>query len=577
MSMPAGPDVPGADPSGPAPRAPEAADAARPGSVPPDPQARRSGAPRAAGDGSGVPHPDPAPFTPGDPFPIVATMEALERWHRDPGAERREAVARALEGVLVTAGARGAVLEVCAPPLPTLEVGAGTLAHLPGAAAREGLDRFLLGSHEGHEVLGRLFLDAPAGTVAPVVRSIELAVDAAWSRAAVHGRAERLAALESATRAVAAELDIDRVLQLIVDRVRVLVGARYAALGIADGRGRIERFITSGVSPEMRAAIGHVPRGHGLLGLIIRDGRTVRAADIAEDPRRYGFPPNHPLMTSFLGAPVLVKGRSLGNLYLTDKPGGEPFSEDDERLVEMFAVHAGIAIDNARLHDQVQRLAVVEERERIGKDLHDGIIQSIYAVGLSLEDVPELVEDEAGRVDAVARVDRAIDALNLVIADIRSYILRLRPSLAGEEDPVEALARLGEELGMHAVIELDMDLDDGADAMRALPPDRRSDLLFIAREALSNVARHSGASRTSLLLARDGEELVLCVEDNGRGFDPALVPGPDALGRHQGLGNMRDRAVGMGGTFAVERPEGPGARIIVRVPAPSLAGTGTAR
>ena len=411
----------------------------------------------------------------------------------------------------------------------------------------------------------------PPGTLS---RASTFVVEAAWSRAEVHGRAERLTALEAATRAIAGELDIDRVLGLVVDRVRDLVGARFAALGIADGRGRIERFITSGISPEARAAIGPAPRGHGLLGIIIRDGRTVRAEDIARHPAAYGFPPNHPVMTSFLGAAIGVKGRSVGNLYLTDKADGEPFTVEDEHLVEMFAVHAGIAIENARLHDQVQRLAVVEERERIGKDLHDGIIQSIYAVGLALEDVPELVEDEDGRADAVARVDRAIDALNLVIADIRSYILRLRPAMGGPEDPVEALARLAEELGMLAVIDLEVDLESGADLLRSMPPDRRSDLLFIVREALSNVARHSGASRAGLGLAHVGDELVLRVEDNGRGFDPARVPGPDAFGRHQGLSNMRDRAVGLGGTFAIERPEGSGTRIIVRVPATSSAGTG---
>ncbi len=232
----------------------------------------------------------------------------------------------------------------------------------------------------------------------------------------------------------------------------------------------------------------------------------------------------------------------------------------------MFAVHAGIAIENARLHDQVQRLAIVEERERIGKDLHDGIIQSIYAVGLSLEVVPELVEDEGGREEAVARVDRAIDALNLVIADIRSYILRLRPTMGGEEDPVEALARLVEELGMHAVIDLEVDLDSGAALLRSLPPDRQSDILFIAREALSNVARHSGATRTGLALLDDDGQLVLTIEDNGRGFDPAALPGPDADGRHQGVSNMRDRAVALGGTFGLGRPDGDGTRIIVIVP-----------
>ena len=358
----------------------------------------------------------------------MAVLEALERWRREPAEAHRSELRDALQGILEVAGARGAVLEISAPPLPTVEVGAGTLADLPVEADRGQLAEFPLGSHDGHAVLGRLFLDAPAGSVEAVVRVIELAVDAAWSRAEAHGRAARLAALEAATRAVAAELDIDRVLGLIVDRVRELVGAKFAALGLVDGRGRIERFITSGIDPERRAEIGGVPRGHGLLGLVIRDGRTIRAADIAAHPAHYGFPSHHPEMTSFLGAPIIVKGRSVGNLYLSDKPDGEPFSEDDERLVEMFAVHAGIAIDNARLHEQVQRLAIVDERERIGKDLHDGIIQAIYAVGLSLEDVPELVEDDEGRLDAVARVDRAIDALNLVIADIRSYILRLRPA-----------------------------------------------------------------------------------------------------------------------------------------------------
>jgi len=511
---------------------------------------------------------DAPPEAPPHPFPIAELIEALARWQH-AGDEAREAmeaeIRDALGRVLTAAGATGGVLEICAPPLPTLEIGAGALDPLPGREDRALLPAYPLGGAADGEPLGRLLLaeHGPAG--APVARALGVAVDSAWSLAQVRDRAERLAALESATRAIAAELDVDWVLQLIVDRVRDLIGARYAALGIADGRGRIERFITSGITPEERAAIGHVPRGHGLLGLIISEGRTVRTQEIGAHPARSGFPDNHPAMTTFLGVPVMLKGRSVGNLYLTDKVDGGTFTEEDEHLVEMFAVHAAIAIENARLHDQVQRLAIVEERERIGKDLHDGIIQSIYAVGLSLEDVPDLIEDD--RTDAVARVDRAIDALNLVIADIRSYILRLRPTDGEDEDPVEALARLGEEFRMHAVVELDVDLAAGADLLRSLEPDRRSDLLFVAREALSNVARHSGATQAELVLAGVGGMLALVVEDNGRGFDPAAVGGPDALGRHQGLRNMHDRAVAMGGTFTVERPGSSGARIIVRVPA----------
>ena len=125
---------------------------------------------------------------------------------------------------------------------------------------------------------------------------------------------------------------------------------------------------------------------------------------------------------------------------------------------------------------------------------------------------------------------------------------------------------------MNAVIDIEADLDSGTDLLRGMPPDRTSDLLFIAREALSNVARHSGATRLALVLEESGADLVMRIEDNGRGFDAALHTGPDALGRHQGLSNMRDRAVGMGGSFAIERPDGTGTRIIVRVPAlPSVA------
>jgi GAF domain-containing protein len=269
-----------------------------------------------------------------------------------------------------------------------------------------------------------------AGTVAPVHSDHWLVGSDTMSLtkhpASGNPLAERLEALDEASRAVAAELDVDRVLTVIVERVAELVGARYAALGIADGLGRIERFITTGITPEERAAIGPVPVGHGLLGLLIMEGRTIRAEDIAKHPASVGFPANHPPMTSFLGVPVRVKGDVVGNLYLTDKAEGQPFTDDDERLVEMFAVHAGIAIENARLHDLVQRLAIVEERERIGKDLHDGIIQAIYAVGLSLEVVTEILDDPESRREALNRVDHAIDSLNLVIADIRSYILRLR-------------------------------------------------------------------------------------------------------------------------------------------------------
>lgn len=155
---------------------------------------------------------------------------------------------------------------------------------------------------------------------------------------------DALHALDRATRAIAGELDLDRVLQLIVDSVRELVEARYAALGTFDTRGRIERFITSGMSDEMRHRIGPLPQGHGLLGTIIREGVTLRIPDISGHPDSYGFPPEHPPMGSLLGVPIRVGGKTVGNFYLTEKEGAAEFSDADQDLVEMFAGHAGIAI-----------------------------------------------------------------------------------------------------------------------------------------------------------------------------------------------------------------------------------------
>jgi two-component system, NarL family, sensor histidine kinase DevS len=366
-------------------------------------------------------------------------------------------------------------------------------------------------------------------------------------------------ALDTATRAVAGLLSVDAVLQVIVDEVRPLVGAQYAALGIVDELGLIERFITSGLSDEERERIGSLPRGHGLLGLIIQENRAVRVPDLNVDPRRYGFPPNHPPMTTFLGVPVAVKGRSVGNLYLTNKDGGAPFTEGDEDLVGTFARHAGIAIENARLHEQVRTLAVRDERVRIGQDLHDGIIQNLYAVSLSLEDVPELMDED--RDEVLRRVERAIVSLHGAIGDIRNFIFDLRPDLLGGLPLSAGLLALADEFQHNTMIDIEV-RDDGSGWEPA--GEVTAHILGIVNEALSNAARHAGASRVWVDASRGpGESLVVTVRDNGHGFD---VSTGAALG-HQGLANMRSRATGIGAMLEVASDPGSGTAISVVVPA----------
>ena len=167
-------------------------------------------------------------------------------------------------------------------------------------------------------------------------------------------------ALSDALATVAAERSLSRVLQRIADLAREVLGARYAALGLADEHGRIYEFITSGLTPQERAAIGPLPRGHGLLGVLIREGRPVRTTSIGRDPRSSGFPPNHPPMTSLLGVPISLRGRVLGDLYLTEKLDGDQldeagFDETDERLALLLARHAAVAIENANQNDELER------------------------------------------------------------------------------------------------------------------------------------------------------------------------------------------------------------------------------
>ncbi|HEY8921937.1 MAG TPA: GAF domain-containing sensor histidine kinase [Candidatus Limnocylindria bacterium] len=365
-----------------------------------------------------------------------------------------------------------------------------------------------------------------------------------------------LQALDAAVRGISGVLDVEQVLQLIVDKVRELVSAQYAALGIVDEAGLITQFITSGITVEEREAIGDLPRGHGLLGLIIRENRSYRIPNIASHPESYGFPANHPPMASFLGAPATIRGRVVGRLYLTNKQNAAEFSADDQALVEMFALHAAIAIDNARLYEQVQRLAVVDEQDRISRELHDSIIQSIYAVTLSLDDVPELVgEAPAG---AGQRVDDAIDALHGVIRDIRNFIFGLRPLLLDSGSLLDGLRTLADELRRNTTTEIDI---QGKEP-EGISLEIVAELLAISREALSNVARHSGAAHTSLRVTAHDTDVRLEITDDGRGIDANPAP----AGGHHGLANMRTRAEALGGTFDVDSSPGAGTRIIVSIP-----------
>jgi signal transduction histidine kinase len=384
----------------------------------------------------------------------------------------------------------------------------------------------------------------------------------------------RLQALRAATLALTTELDLHDVLQQVVNLSADLAGARYAALGVLDEEGeQMEQFVTTGMTAEMRARIGSHPQGGGVLGMILSERRPLRIDDISGHPRAVGFPPGHPTMTSFLGVPVLTKGRVLGNLYLTDKrppdgveDGGQgggggsvlPFTAEDQEVVEMFARQAAIAIENALLLRGSRQLAIAHERERFAMDLHDGIIQSIYAIGLALDSGRQHLVDDP--VMARDQIDHAIRGLNEVVVDIRNYILNLRAKRFEDQGLEDGLHSILRELRANSFLRIESSIDPGA--AQAVSRDQAMELLYIAQEALTNVRKHAQASAVRVTLARVDDGVALSIVDNGRGFDPEQAQS----GRGDGLNNIRARGKMLNGALQIHAQPGQGTNVMVTVP-----------
>ena len=369
---------------------------------------------------------------------------------------------------------------------------------------------------------------------------------------------ETLSAIHRAALAITAELSLPRVLEAIVKTAKQLVGVRYAALGVPGPNGKLEQFITEGMSEEEVSHMSHLPEGKGLLGHILTTTETIRLDDMAASPYSYGFTPHHPIMHSFLGVPIVARGEILGSLYLSDKEDGSSFTDADQSIIETLAAYAAVAIENARLYQQVRRLAVLEERERIGMDLHDGIIQSIYAVGLTLEHSALLLDDEPDQ--AKQRLRYAIDALNQTIRDIRNYIMDLRPQRMKVLDLGESLRQLVREFRANTLIEVKLEM--ASDVESFLDEGTSTALFHIAQEALANAAKHAAATELRVSVRRLEREVQLQVIDNGVGFEQDEV---DSLLGH-GLSNMTLRAQAVGGRVEIASQPMKGTTVTARFP-----------
>lgn len=368
------------------------------------------------------------------------------------------------------------------------------------------------------------------------------------------------AALVEAGMALASELDLDTLLLRIANLSREVVGARYGAVGVLGEAGDLTNFVYSGIDEETARTIGDLPRGRGVLGVLIEEGMPLRMREISDHPRSFGFPEHHPSMHSFLGVPIVVRNRVFGRLYLTEKIGAVEFTKDDERIALTLASQAGVAIDNARLYEEVrlrsEELAVMEERDRIAKELHDGVIQSIYSVGLSLQGSLSLM-DRAPEL-ARQRIDGVLTELDNVVRDVRSYIFDLQPKVVRGRSLREAISELAKDLEVNTLADVTVEVSEDA---LGLDERQRSNLVQMVREVLSNIARHAQANEVSIACSTTDGYLEIEVIDDGVGFDPG------AITRGHGLRNIEERAHRLGGRFDISprRPRGTIHRISIPV------------
>jgi signal transduction histidine kinase len=368
-----------------------------------------------------------------------------------------------------------------------------------------------------------------------------------------------LLALHQAGLAVAAEMSLDSVLKTVVDQARSLIGAKYGAVSVIDREGRIQQFVTAGVSPEERAAIGPPPVGHGVLGVVLHDGEHLRLADVARHPRSQGFPPNHPVMRSLLAVPIQCSSPFLGNLYLSEKENGEQFTEHDQQTLERLSVQAGIAIDNAHLHVQTADLAVAQERLRIAHEMHDGLAQVLGYVNTKVQAADAYLkrgmnEEASGQLQQLAVSARE------AYAEVREGIVGLRTLPDADQGVAEALRNYLNQWKEQSGISTELVVDGDV----RVPPSVELQLVRIVQEALTNVRKHSKASRASVSLVRDGQHLIVTISDDGAGFDPAAKTRGEFP--RFGLATMRERAETVGGTVSISSSRGSGTTVRFELP-----------
>jgi signal transduction histidine kinase len=373
-----------------------------------------------------------------------------------------------------------------------------------------------------------------------------------------------LKAVSDAVLAVASKLSVEEVLQRLVDSARELADARYAALGIPDGEGGFRRFLVSGMGDQLIAAMGPLPRTHGMLGAMLDAAAPYRTEDIHDDPRFRGWwPRRHPDMRSFLGVPIVSGDEVIGAFYLTEKQGAATFDAQDEAMIELLASHAAIAITNARLYERSRELSIISERNRLALELHDVVSQKLFSVMLTAEAAAAQLDRDPDA--ARAQLERLRELARESLDELRSLILGLRPPEL-ERDGLEGALRKELEMLAH-VHGVDIELEVESPAARSAGSangdgEREFAILRIAHEALNNAVRHARADHVVVRLSQRPDVVTVEVRDDGVGFDPQSA---EVRSRHLGLTSMEERARELGGRLEIRSAPGSGTTVLLLV------------
>ncbi|MBM7772725.1 signal transduction histidine kinase [Actinokineospora baliensis] len=364
-----------------------------------------------------------------------------------------------------------------------------------------------------------------------------------------------LRAVSAAVLAVATHLSVREVLRTILTSARRLVGARYAALGVPDEAGGFAEFLADGVTDEQWAAIGPVPRQHGLLGVLLHDPNPVRLDDVRAHPRFEWWPKAHPVLTDFLGMPITDGDEVLGEIFVANKTEEGGFTDQDEELLALLAAHAAIAIVNARLHERARELSIVQERTRIARELHDAVTQKLFSLRLAAESAAALARRDAARAAGQLDLVRALAAE--VSDELRAALVGLRPPDLAGDGLDSAIGKQADLLNrVHSV-----DIVYRGGEVPRLTTTREEAVYRVLQEALHNALRHASARNIQVDLRLHSGVVVLEVTDDGVGFDVA-----GSRERKLGLTSMRERAHTAGGRLRVTSTSPGGTTVRLEVP-----------